>query len=216
MEMIWVWLAVVAVSLIIEFITWDLTSIWFAVAGLISLILSAIDGINWIWQLGVFIVLSALLIIFVRQICKKLLLKTDEKTNVDAFIGKRTKLLTSIGENENFGTLKFNGVVWNATAEDNSQIAEQSEVEIVKVDGNKMIVKKVSEKLEKETSSEKELEKEPKEEKVQEEVSKEKIEVKAEEKDEKTTKKAKNTSSTKEKVENKEKKTTKKTAKGDK
>ena len=117
MEMIWVWLAVVAVSLIVEFFTWDLTSIWFAVAGLVSLILSAIDGINWVWQLGVFIVISALLIIFVRQICRKLLLKSDEKTNVDAFVGKKTTLLTGIVDANNMGTVKFNGVTWNAITE---------------------------------------------------------------------------------------------------
>lgn len=145
MEMIWIWLAVVAISLIVEFLTWDLTSIWFAVSGLVALILSAFEGINWIWQLGVFIVLSALLLIFVRQICRKMLFKTDEKTNVEAFAGKRTKLITAIGTNENFGTLKFNGIIWNALSEDNKEIPADSEVEVVKVDGNKMIVKQVSE-----------------------------------------------------------------------
>ena len=144
MEMIWIWLAVVAVSLIVEFFTWDLTSIWFAVAGLISMILSAIDGINWVWQLAVFLVISAVLIIFVRQICRKFLLKHEEKTNVEAYAGKRTKLLSAIGENENYGTVKFNGVIWNAIAEDNKAIDKDSDVEIVRVDGNKMIVKKVA------------------------------------------------------------------------
>ncbi len=144
MEMIWIWLAVVAVSLIVEFFTWDLTSIWFAVAGLISMILSAIDGINWVWQLAVFLVVSAVLIIFVRQICRKFLLKHEEKTNVEAYAGKRTKLLSAIGENENYGTVKFNGVIWNAIAEDNKAIDKDSDVEIVRVDGNKMVVKKVA------------------------------------------------------------------------
>ena len=146
MEMIWVWLAVVAVSLIVEFFTWDLTSIWFAVAGLISLIMSAFDGVSWVWQLAVFLVVSAILIIFVRQICRKFLLKGDEKTNVDAFVGKKAKLLTAVGENENYGTVKFNGVVWNATSENGSKIDKDCEVEVVRVDGNKMIVKSVENK----------------------------------------------------------------------
>ena len=144
MEMIWVWLAVVAVSLIVEFFTWDLTSIWFAVAGLVSLILSAIDGINWVWQLGVFIVISALLIIFVRQICRKLLLKSDEKTNVDAFVGKKTTLLTGIVDANNMGTVKFNGVTWNAITENGVKLNEGTAVEVVRVDGNKMIVKETN------------------------------------------------------------------------
>ena len=142
MEMIWVWLAVVAVSLIVEFLSWDLTSIWFAIAGLVSLILSAIDGIAWEVQLAVFIVISALLLIFVRKICRRVLLKNaNTKTNVDAYIGKRSKLLKAIGADENFGEVKFNGVIWQATSEAHDEIEAGAEVEVVRVEGNKMIVK---------------------------------------------------------------------------
>ncbi len=142
MEMIWVWLAVVAVSLIVEFMSWDLTSIWFAVAGLVSLILSAIDGIAWEVQLVVFIVISALLLIFVRKICRKLLLKNaNTKTNVDAYVGKCSKLLKAIGADENYGEVKFNGVIWQAMSETGEEIGAGAEVEVVRVEGNKMVVK---------------------------------------------------------------------------
>ena len=140
--MIWVWLAVVAVSLIVEFMSWDLTSIWFAVAGLISLILSAIDGIAWEVQLAVFIVISALLLIFVRKICRKLLLKNmNTKTNVDAYAGKRSKLLKAIGTDENYGEVRFNGVIWQAMSESGEEIEAGTEVEVVRVEGNKMVVR---------------------------------------------------------------------------
>lgn len=142
MEMIWVWLAVVAVSLIVEFMSWDLTSIWFAVAGLISLILSAIDGIAWEVQLAVFIVISALLLIFVRKICRKLLLKNvNTKTNVDAYAGKRSKLLKAIGTDENYGEVRFNGVIWQAMSDSGEEIEAGTEVEVVRVEGNKMVVR---------------------------------------------------------------------------
>lgn len=142
MEMIWVWLAVVAVSLIVEFVSWDLTSIWFAISGLISLILSAIDGICWEVQLAVFIVISALLLIFVRKICRKFLLRNaNTKTNVDAYVGKRAKLLKAIGSDEDYGEIKFNGVIWQAKSETDEQIEAGAEIEVVRVEGNKMIVK---------------------------------------------------------------------------
>ena len=191
MEMIWVWLAVVAVSLIVEFFTWDLTSIWFAVAGLVALIMSAIDGINWVWQLGVFIVISAVLIIFVRQLCRKLLLKSDEKTNVDAFVGKKAKLLTAVGENENFGTIKFNGVVWNATTENGNKLEKDTEVEVVKVDGNKMIVKAVVEGISTEQKQEEENKKTTKSTKKskEENANEEKVENSEEKKEENEEKK---------------------------
>ncbi len=141
MEMIWIWLAIVAVSLIVEFLSWDLTSVWFAVAGLVSLILSAIDGICWEIQLAVFIVLSALLLIFVRGICRKLLLRNaNTKTNVDSLVGRKLKLLKTITKDE-IGEVKINGVIWSAVTEDGETISAGSEVEILRVEGNKTIVK---------------------------------------------------------------------------
>lgn len=141
MEMIWIWLAIVAVSLVVEFLSWDLTSVWFAVAGLVSLILSAIDGICWEIQLAVFIVLSALLLIFVRSICRKLLLRNaNTKTNVDSLVGRKLKLLKTITKDE-MGEVKINGVIWSAVTEDGETISADSEVEILRVEGNKTIVK---------------------------------------------------------------------------
>ena len=142
MEMIWIWLAVVAVSLVVEFITWDLTSIWFAAAGLVALIMSAIEGVDWVWQLVVFVVLSALFIIFVRQICRKMLLKTDVKTNADSNIGKKVPLLKGISSNQN-GEIKLNDIVWSAKTQNGEELAENTQVEIIAIEGNKMIVKSV-------------------------------------------------------------------------
>ena len=41
------------------------------------------------------------------------------------------------------GSIKVNGIVYSAKAEDNSEIESGTEVEIVKVEGNKMIVKPI-------------------------------------------------------------------------
>jgi len=52
--MIWVWLGVTAVSLILEFITMEMASIWFVAGGIIGMILAAC-GVSWEIQLIVFI-----------------------------------------------------------------------------------------------------------------------------------------------------------------
>ena len=144
MEMLWIWLAVVAASLIIEFISMDMTSIWFAIAGLVCLILAAIGGIGWEIQLIIFIVLSAILLIFVRKFTRKLLLHSDadDKTNLDKIVGARTKLLSPITNDEK-GTLSINGVVWNCVSEDGGEVEEGKVVEVVKVASTKLIVKKI-------------------------------------------------------------------------
>ena len=144
--MLWVWIGVVAISLIVEAISMDMTSIWFAVGGLFSLILCAIVPNQIVWQVAVFLVISALCIIFLRKIARRLLFqKPTVATNIDKMIGAHTKLLEPIKEDVP-GTIKINGIVWTAVCVDNQEIKSDTEVEIVQIEGNKMIVKPYIEK----------------------------------------------------------------------
>lgn len=144
--MFWVWLAVVVVSAVMEFVTMDLTSIWFTAGAVIPFILSAINGVHWAIQISLFVVLTVLAIVFLRPLAKKCLLKNaNTQTNVSALIGKRCKMVTGC-DFENMGSVKINGVVWSAVANDDNPIAQDEIVEIVKVDGNKLVVKQVKDK----------------------------------------------------------------------
>lgn len=143
--MFWVWLGVIAVTLIIEIATLELVSIWFTIGAVIPFILSAIGGIRIEIQISVFVVVSALLILFLRKAAQKVLFKNmNEKTNMDSFVGKKFKLLEKT-DLENNGSLKINGVVWTAISEDGNLIEEGTLVEIVKLDGNKLVVRKADE-----------------------------------------------------------------------
>ncbi len=141
--MFWVWLAVIAVTLLIEIVTLDLVSIWFSFGAVIPFILSAIGGIYIEIQISVFIVVSALLIIFVRKYAQRWLFKNmNTKTNVDSLVGKKFRLLESTDFEKN-GSLKVNDVVWTAVSENGEIINQGAVVEVIKVDGNKLIVKEV-------------------------------------------------------------------------
>ena len=54
--MLYTWLGITVVALILEFITADMVTIWFAGGGLIALILSLFDGVSPYIQIPVFIV----------------------------------------------------------------------------------------------------------------------------------------------------------------
>jgi membrane protein implicated in regulation of membrane protease activity len=69
----------------------------------------------------------------------RVLLKKDEKTNVDALAGTTAKLLTAISP-DNPGSLRINDVVWTAVAKGNTKIESDTEVKIIKVEGNKLVV----------------------------------------------------------------------------
>ena len=139
---LWIWLAVVVTATIIELTTLDMTSIWFAFSGLVALVLSAFDRIHWIVQLIVFVVLSAVLIVGLRPIARKLLLKhMNEKTNTDSLIGKRVYMLSTAKFGQ-IGSVKIADVVWSAIPENEEQTIEEGNiVEIVAIKGNKLVVK---------------------------------------------------------------------------
>lgn len=141
--MFWVWLAVILVTAIIEFVTMDITSIWFTIGAIVPFILAGTKSVSWVWQLILFILTSAILIIALRPVTKKWLLKGDNtKTNIESLIGRQYRLLTKT-DFETTGSIKINDVVWSVVSENDQEIEANEIVEIVKIDGNKLIVKKV-------------------------------------------------------------------------
>ncbi len=145
--MFWVWLGIIVVAVIVEIVTLDLVSVWFAFGGLIPFILAAIGGIPIEIQVVVFVIVSALLIIFLRKYAQKWLFKNmNAKTNIDMQIGKIYRLLEDANFEKN-GSVKINDVVWTAVSKDGELIEKGQLVEIVSVDGNKMIVKKAEDKV---------------------------------------------------------------------
>lgn len=139
--MIWVWLGVTALSLILEFVTMEMASIWFVAGGIIGMILAAC-GVGWEIQLIVFILVSMILLLSLRKIALNVLLKnSNAKTNANAEVGKKFKLLSDITDEEP-GTIKINDVIWKVVSLDGSKIKKGAVVEIVEIKGNKYIVKK--------------------------------------------------------------------------
>lgn len=137
----YIWLAVVVVSLVIEFVSLELVSIWFSIGSFIAMIL-ALCGVGYEIQIAVAIVVSLACIFGLRKVTLKFLNKNQGKTNMDLAVGTKTVLLTDASEEE-LGTAKYNGVVWSIKPENGKLIEAKTEVEIVKVEGNKLIVKAV-------------------------------------------------------------------------
>lgn len=141
---IWIWVGVICVSLLVEFISMDMTSIWFSVGGFGALILSAFP-IEFEYQIIVFIVLSGILLLTLRKWAKnKLLTSSDGKTNLDLLKQEKLELTSAITEHQK-GTLTYGGVVWNAVSENGKPIDAGTFVYVVKIEGNKLIVKKEGE-----------------------------------------------------------------------
>ncbi len=95
---------------------------------------------NLIIQTAVFVISSIALIFLTKPLVKKYIDKDAFiPTNVDSLIGKRAKVSKTIDSEP--GLVKVKGEVWTAISEDESTIEEGKEVEIVKIDGVKLVVK---------------------------------------------------------------------------
>ena len=147
--MSYIWIGIFVVSLVVEIAVPALVSLWFCGGAVISLLLSVFLGNSLIWlQVLVFIISSVACFLLLRPILlKNRKEKTD--TNVDSLIGKIGTVQDDIIK-YNLGTVKINGLVWNAELDedDHETIIKDSLVQIIKVKGNKLIVKKYGNKEE--------------------------------------------------------------------
>ncbi len=141
--MFWVWLGVIIVTALIEFFTMELVSIWFTVGAVLPFILSAFS-VPWEVQVTIFIIVSIVCIFALRGVTKKFLLKNSNgKTNMELIIGRQYRMLERT-DFETMGSLKIGDVVWSAVGERQQAIEKDEIVEVVRVEGNKLIVKSVS------------------------------------------------------------------------
>ena len=141
--MFWIWLAVIVVTVVIEGLTLDMVSVWFTAGAIVPLILAAVGAVGWEIQLIIFIVISTVLILTLRKVTKRLLFKNGSKEQINTIIGKQTKMIEDATE-DTMGSIKINDVVWSAKSEKDETIKKGELVEIIRVSGNKAIVKKVN------------------------------------------------------------------------
>lgn len=141
-----IWLALFVIMIIIEASGPALVSIWFSVGALLALIVSFIPGVAWWIEIIVFLVVSTACLIALRPICKRYFKRNTLNTNVDSFVGKRGYVIEDI-EDLKPGAVKIGDVSWTAVPADRkAKILENEIIEVVAVNGNKLVVKKVEEK----------------------------------------------------------------------
>lgn len=140
--MIIIWLCVCIGCLVLEAITTEVVSIYFSFGALVSMICAITGVIPFYPQLFIFIGVAFVTLLTTRPIFLKYIKTNEVKTNVDSLVGKRFTLIKAITSNER-GEVKINGVVWNVVTNDSSTIDLDSIVEVLSLDGSKLIVKKI-------------------------------------------------------------------------
>ncbi len=143
MELVWL-IAVIGFA-VLEAVTYQLVSIWFAI-GSIGAMIAAFCGAGLLVQIIVFLIVSVLALVVTRPFVKKMMKKNGiHKTNSDVLIGKTAVVLDKIDNIAESGQVKVSGMVWTARSGDESVIEEGEHVLVDHIEGVKLIVRKQEE-----------------------------------------------------------------------
>lgn len=136
-----IWLIIAGLFFIGEIATVGFLIFWFGVGALVAMLVSLFTS-NVIIQTSVFVISSAILLFATKPFVKKFIDVKSTNTNAFSIIGKKALVRKEINSNS-VGQIKINGEIWSAESENNEIIPEDSEVEIVKINGVKAIVKPI-------------------------------------------------------------------------
>ncbi len=140
-----VWIGVFIIALIIELVTTELVSIWFSGSAFVTALLSFIPGLPFWGEILIFVGLSAIFLFALRPLTKKYFTRNKIKSNVDELIGQRV-ILTKDITLEEYGETKIHGNFWRCESLNKGETIEKGEeVQIVSIDGNKLVVKVIKE-----------------------------------------------------------------------
>ena len=131
------WLALIAVFLVLEAGTVALVSIWFALGAAAALVACMLGAAMWL-QIAIFLAVSGLLL---ALLWKKVRAKSAAaKTNVDSVIGAEGYVTEPIDNLSYTGRVKLGGITWAARSTSGEPLAEGSLVRVDRVEGVKVFV----------------------------------------------------------------------------
>lgn len=142
--MVFVWLAFTVIAMVCEAMTVALVAIWFVPAALIATILAALNAAVWVQALVFFILSAVLITVFCVFFRKKILARQSAiRTNSDTLIGQKAVVTETIDNLAAHGAVKVNGQEWSARSADDTRIEEGQTVEILAIQGVKLVCKSV-------------------------------------------------------------------------
>ena len=142
-EMIYTWAALIVVFLIVEGLTAGLASIWFALGSVAALVSAFLGAPIWL-QITLFVIVSALTLIFTRPLARKYVNKRIEPTNADRLIGASATVTERIDNIAAKGYVKAGGRLWPARSKSGEPIEKDTVTVVRSIEGIKLIVEPLS------------------------------------------------------------------------
>lgn len=138
-----IWMITAALMILLELLTFgNLITIWFFFGSIAALITTFLTDLVVV-QVLVFTIVTILSLVLVRPMAQRILLRENPiATNADRVIGKELVLEKAITQ-ETWGQVSYSGTLWSCVSENNQVIKSGEKVEVVRIDGVKLVVKKI-------------------------------------------------------------------------
>lgn len=139
----WMWLIIALATLALEVATpASLVSIWFSVGALFAFF-AALLNLGIAVEIAVFIIMSIVSFVLLRPFVLKYISHKPIRTNADRFIGVQTKIVEDV-YSDKWGAVILDGIRWSVRDVKHGDIAKDTLVEVVALEGAKLVVKQVS------------------------------------------------------------------------
>ena len=93
-------------------------------------------------QVVIFLVVTIAALFVTRPLVKKITHFKKEDTNAGRYVGKEGFVTSEINNTKNCGLVSVMGTVWSAKSETGDILSENELVEVVAIEGVKLVVKK--------------------------------------------------------------------------
>lgn len=133
------WLIALIILAVAEAATVGLVCIWFAGGALAALIAAGVGAPIWL-QIGLFLVVSAILLALLRPMLRKIVRPQRTATNADRHLGRTALVTEEINNLKETGAVKLDGVTWTARTEGEQVIPVGTRIMVLRIEGVKMIV----------------------------------------------------------------------------
>lgn len=137
----YIWLGIAVVLAIVEVSTTQLVTLWFVIGAAATAVCSATFlKEQLVWQIVLFIAISAVLLILTRPLVKKLKTNDIVSTNSDRNIGKTALVISDIDPELGVGQVRVGNEKWSAKSDNGIKISEGQNVKVVGIEGVKLVV----------------------------------------------------------------------------
>lgn len=136
------WVVLLILLIIVEAATAQMVTIWFAAGAVGAIVAERLGAQVWL-QWIIFIIVSAIALVVTRPLVRKFTQTKVQPTNADRCIGQTAVVTEEIDNIAAKGQVNVNGTVWTARSSDDSVIGKDEKVTVEKIEGVKLIVKKI-------------------------------------------------------------------------